>query len=87
MTKCKICNQFNPTSYMVKNSVWIEAGFEPNDIVCFKCLEKKLRRKLELSDFPKYKINDLIFFGTKLERKNGKQNFRIRKQKRNRRMV
>jgi len=72
MTKCKFCNQFNPTSYMVKNHVWKDAGLESDDIVCLKCLEKKLKRKFVLNDFPKYKINELLFLGIKLERNQWK---------------
>ena len=57
---------------MVKNSVWADAGLESNDIVCLKCLEKKLKRKLVIGDFHKYKINELLFLGIKIERKRWK---------------
>jgi len=72
MTKCKFCKQFNPTSYMVKNHVWADAGLELDDVVCLKCLEKKLKRDLVIEDFPKYKINELLFLGEYLERKRWK---------------
>lgn len=51
---------------MVKNFVWKEAGLESNDIVCLKCLERKLKRELIVDDFPKYKINELFWKGVKL---------------------
>jgi hypothetical protein len=67
--RCKICNEPYPTSYMVKNHIWRESEFEATDIVCLKCLEHRLKRKLVEKDFIRAKINELLFLGIKMERK------------------
>jgi hypothetical protein len=40
--------------YMVKDSVWEEAGMENGDgDLCISCLEDRIGRKLDRDDFPK----------------------------------
>lgn len=71
MTKiqcCKFCQEDFPKSYMVKDWVWDLAKLDKDDIVCIHCLEKKIKRKLIFSDFPKCKCNEMIFFGMYIER-------------------
>jgi hypothetical protein len=37
--------------YMVRNDVWKDAGLEPNQCCCCKCLAMRLGRPLERGDF------------------------------------
>ncbi len=44
--------------YMVRNSIWFSLGLKDNrGMLCIGCLEKRLGRRLDHSDFPNLPIN------------------------------
>lgn len=62
---CQDCLSEFPESFMVTEYTWKEAGFKKfkEGTICVTCLEKRINRKLRITDFVKAPINDLIFFG------------------------
>jgi hypothetical protein len=43
--------------YMVRDSIWQDAGMHPRGILCIGCLERRLDRQLVPKDFPDVPIN------------------------------
>ncbi len=47
--------------YMVEDDVWLASGLgreEGAGLLCIGCLEWRLRRRLDWSDFPLYPVNE-----------------------------
>jgi len=54
--------------YMVHDSIWESAGMDKNGgMLCLDCLEKRLGRNLNESDFPDYPVNKLTNILNKLK--------------------
>jgi hypothetical protein len=59
--------EFGPSTevYIVRDSVWKQAGMEPwGGCLCIGCIEKRIGRKLTPRDFPKHPFNDDELPGT-----------------------
>lgn len=69
---CKDCLKEYPLSFMVTHSTWHEAGFikYKDGIICLPCFEKRLSRKLKITDFTNALVNNNIVFGFKMGRRN-----------------
>lgn len=63
--KCLLCQKPPVALFMVQDEVWLEAGFQKKDLVCFGCFLEKLGRPIKLEDF-KEKGNDLLRVGYQL---------------------
>lgn len=63
-TVCIDCGNLCVEEYRVHDEVWKSAGLLSSDgVLHLTCLEKKLNRKLTLSDFPKIPFNGSLLFG------------------------
>jgi hypothetical protein len=51
-TQCDDCGRSPYAIYMVYDSVWQQAGLDPDNNVCESCLELRLGRQLVPQDFP-----------------------------------
>ena len=75
---CDFCDKSaNDTdNFMVTTNIWKEAGFKnASGIICFDCIEKKLDRKLKITDFNKCSGNSQIFKGYEIGKTDGETNF------------
>lgn len=58
-----------PDLFMVSNEVWQSARLDPEkndctELICFGCLEKRLKRQLNIRDFPPTNnANRSVYFG------------------------
>lgn len=57
---CVVCEKPTMDAYMVRNEVWVAAGFGPRDLAHPTCLEHRLGRPLGLGDLSDAPINDII---------------------------
>jgi hypothetical protein len=76
--RCKDCGRERPEFYMVENRVWYgEAKARHNDILCLDCLERKIGRSLDISDFKEIPVNELLFVGYRMRgRESNEENIR-----------
>lgn len=59
--KCANCSKKRVEYYHVKEAIWKQSKAKMKDFLCFDCLESRLGRKLEVSDFTEHTpINCLI---------------------------
>lgn len=56
---CVVCGIKLRDDYMVTDSCWAEAGFNPDEQAHVKCLKKRLGRQLVYKDFNACAINDV----------------------------
>jgi hypothetical protein len=47
--------------FMVYDRVWRAAQLGKRDFCCLACLERRLQRPLDLSDFPPFLVNSLAY--------------------------
>jgi hypothetical protein len=68
--ECAVCGRVNGFDfYMVRDSVWKEAGLRRDASSCLDCLERKLGRGLDIQDFDMGKpMNRPLVFGYRMAR-------------------
>jgi hypothetical protein len=68
--ECAACGRVNGFDfYMVRDSVWAEAGLSPDASCCLDCLSEKLGRELTIGDFDLRKpMNRPVIFGYRMAR-------------------
>lgn len=54
---CQICTKTINEYYMLKMEIWLKANPLDDGMLCIKCLEKRLDRKLNSSDFSDCTVN------------------------------
>jgi hypothetical protein len=59
---CQDCKEDRPTSFMVKDDIWVEAGMKKGGggTLCFQCFELRLGREVESNELSLARVNDLI---------------------------
>jgi hypothetical protein len=60
--ECQDCKKPDPVHFMVKDSIWEEAGMGKG-IICPECFEIRLGRRLGIQDFKDVPSNDMFFYG------------------------
>jgi len=58
------------SDYMLKDSVWSEAGLKPRDLCCIQCAEVKLGRDFTINDFADVPVNNAIRLGYRMGLRN-----------------
>lgn len=66
---CVYCESPLSDSFMVRDEIWAEAGFEKNEVACFNCFEIALGRRATLEDFTDKPINNMVWVGFNIGRK------------------
>ena len=64
---CGINTSDNNNYYMIHNKLWEQYGAK-QDILCFKCLEKRMGRKLKYTDFNDAPINNTCDYVLQLKK-------------------
>ena len=65
---CGVNTADNNNYYMIHNELWAQYGAK-QDVLCFKCLEKRMGRKLKYTDFNDAPINTICDYVQYLKRK------------------
>ena len=59
---CQDCKQPEPMTFVVHDVLWVAAGLTKG-VICPQCFEKRIGRKLQISDFKVCAANEQIFYG------------------------
>lgn len=52
--------------YMVQDEIWAEAFYDPKELACVCCLEKRLKRKLVMTDYTPSLVNINLFYAYRM---------------------
>ena len=57
---CVRCERYVNDLYFVHDTVWASAGFPPNGVAHYRCLERALGRAIQLEDLPPIRGNEML---------------------------
>ena len=60
---CDDCNIIDMNSFMVQDHIWESITTNKEIILCIKCAEKRLGRRITLHDLKPCNISDMMFMG------------------------
>lgn len=66
IASCDVCGVDDPSIVMLKNDIWLSIA-EKKEILCYNCIEKRLNRKLQISDLkPDSMCTRIMLLGLRL---------------------